>query len=204
MRYQGRLSDWNDHKGFGFVTPHGGGDRAFVHISAFAQQTRRPRDGEIITYAIERDAHKRLNATQVRWADRTTAARTEQRRSGLPRKTLAAVSMLALAAATLMHVVPVIVPLWYAAASLVTLLIYAMDKSAAQRNQWRIPESSLHLLALIGGWPGALLAQEIYRHKCSKAAFQLRFWLTVALNVSALILAVTETDLMAALAVLFD
>ncbi|MCF5934935.1 DUF1294 domain-containing protein, partial [Xanthomonas perforans] len=96
------------------------------------------------------------------------------------------------------------VPLWYAAASLVTLLIYAMDKSAAQRNQWRIPESSLHLLALIGGWPGALLAQEIYRHKCSKAAFQLRFWLTVALNVSALVLAVTETDLMAALAVLFD
>ncbi|AEQ96839.1 integral membrane protein [Xanthomonas oryzae pv. oryzicola BLS256] len=140
----------------------------------------------------------------MRWADRTTVARTEQRRTGLPRKTLAGLSMLALIAAALMHVIPVIVPLWYAAASLVTLLIYAMDKSAAQRNQWRTPEASLHLLALIGGWPGALLAQEIFRHKCSKAAFQMTFWITVALNVSALVLAVTETDLMASLPVLFN
>lgn len=63
MRYQGRLCDWNDHKGVGFAMPNGGGDRAFVHIGAFAQQSRPPRNGEIIPYAIERDAQKRLNVT---------------------------------------------------------------------------------------------------------------------------------------------
>ena len=66
--------------------------------------------------------------------------------------------------------------------SLVTFLVYAIDKSAARQRRWRIPENLLHLLALAGGWPGALAAQQVLRHKCSKRPFLLVFWLTVGLN----------------------
>ncbi|APW42599.1 DUF1294 domain-containing protein [Rhodoferax saidenbachensis] len=78
-------------------------------------------------------------------------------------------------------------PIWiaavYAAMSLITFMVYAMDKSAATRGQWRTPERTLHLLALAGGWLGALCAQQLLRHKSSKAKFQVMFWATVVLNV---------------------
>lgn len=71
----------------------------------------------------------------------------------------------------------------YSLVSAITFLAYAQDKSAAQHNRWRTKESTLHGLALIGGWPGALLAQKFLRHKSSKASFQRVFWVTVVVNV---------------------
>ena len=73
----------------------------------------------------------------------------------------------------------------YLITSIITFLVYAQDKSAAKHNRWRTKESTLHSLALTGGWPGALLAQKILRHKSSKAAFQRVFWVTVVVNVGA-------------------
>ena len=73
---------------------------------------------------------------------------------------------------------------WYTAASVVTFFAYAIDKSAARRRAWRIPERTLHLLALAGGWPGALLAQQLLRHKTAKLPFRITFWATVVLNVA--------------------
>lgn len=204
MRYQGRLSDWDDHKGFGFVVPHGGGERAFVHIGAFGSQRRRPCNGDVLTYAVQRDAHARLKATQVRWADRSTQARTRQRGSGLPRKFIAVVFLGAIVAAVVLQRLPLLVLLWYVAASAVAVLAYAIDKSAAQRNQWRTPEATLHLIGVLGGWPGALLAQEWFRHKCSKAAFQLTFWITAGLNVGLLLWAWLQPGLMATLRAVLD
>jgi uncharacterized membrane protein YsdA (DUF1294 family) len=75
----------------------------------------------------------------------------------------------------------------YLAASVVTFMVYALDKSAAKRDQWRTQESTLHLFALIGGWPGALAAQRLLRHKSLKASFQATFWVTVMLNCGALV-----------------
>lgn len=73
----------------------------------------------------------------------------------------------------------------YAIASVITFLAYAQDKHAAQHNRWRTKENTLHSLALVGGWPGALLAQKLLRHKSSKASFQRVFWATVVVNVVA-------------------
>ena len=70
----------------------------------------------------------------------------------------------------------------YGVASLVTYLVYAIDKKAARKGAWRIPEAQLHLLALIGGWPGALIAQQTLRHKSKKTSFRFVFWITVFLN----------------------
>jgi len=69
--------------------------------------------------------------------------------------------------------------LYYLGISLLTFVVYAWDKGAARRNGWRTPERTLHGLALLGGWPGALMAQHLLRHKSRKAAFRLVFWLTV-------------------------
>ncbi|MGH8037682.1 MAG: DUF1294 domain-containing protein [Stenotrophomonas sp.] len=81
-------------------------------------------------------------------------------------------------------------PLWLAAVypvlSAVTFAVYWRDKTAAQHEQRRTPENTLQLLALFGGWPGALLAQAVLRHKNRKTSFQVGFWVVVAINLLAL------------------
>ncbi|MBB1627317.1 DUF1294 domain-containing protein [Achromobacter sp. UMC71] len=80
------------------------------------------------------------------------------------------------------------VPLWvglaYLMLSLITFGIYARDKALARAGRWRIPERTLHGLALIGGWPGALLAQRWLRHKSVKRPFRMGYWITVVLNIA--------------------
>jgi len=76
---------------------------------------------------------------------------------------------------------------WYVLASLVTLGVYAKDKRAAQVGAWRTPETTLHLLSLAGGWPGALVALRFVRHKTKKLAFKWVLGLTVVANMAALI-----------------
>ncbi|MBK8283642.1 MAG: DUF1294 domain-containing protein [Ahniella sp.] len=75
----------------------------------------------------------------------------------------------------------------YLIASVVTFAAYALDKASAKIRGSRVPESTLHALAFFGGWPGAILAQELLRHKSVKEEFRMMFWITVVLNISALI-----------------
>jgi uncharacterized membrane protein YsdA (DUF1294 family) len=70
----------------------------------------------------------------------------------------------------------------FAIMSLATYGVYAFDKRRAQGDGWRIPESRLHLFALLGGWPGAYVAQRLLRHKTSKRPFLIIFWIIVALH----------------------
>lgn len=71
----------------------------------------------------------------------------------------------------------------YAVLSFATFVAYALDKRAAVgRRRRRTPENVLHLLELLGGWPGALLAQRTIRHKNAKVSYQIVFWLIVALH----------------------
>ena len=77
-----------------------------------------------------------------------------------------------------------LVPTVYVAMSFVTFIVYAMDKRAARCGAWRTPESTLHLLELLCGWPGAWLAQRVLRHKSVKTSFRIAFFVMVALNVA--------------------
>jgi uncharacterized membrane protein YsdA (DUF1294 family) len=99
----------------------------------------------------------------------------------------AAVSFLALVGVlVLAGKVPAFVLAIYVGISGLTFIVYAVDKSAARNKRWRIEESTLHMLGLAGGWPGAIAAQKILRHKSKKQAFQAAFWFTVAVNCAAL------------------
>ncbi|WP_426324973.1 DUF1294 domain-containing protein [Microbacterium sp. E-13] len=78
------------------------------------------------------------------------------------------------------------VPALYGAASVVAFAAYGIDKAAARRQKARVSEQTLLLLGLVGGWPGALVAQQVYRHKTRKRSFRRAFWGTVGVNILAL------------------
>jgi uncharacterized membrane protein YsdA (DUF1294 family)/cold shock CspA family protein len=187
MRYQGKLTQWNDTQGFGFITPNGGGERVFVHIKSFRSSEQRPAENAMLTYELRNDTKGRPRADSVAFVGATTRSVSAPSRgdSRWP-PLLAGGFVVALALACLKGQAPLSIVGLYAGASLVAFIAYAWDKSAARRNEWRTPENTLHLLALAGGWPGALLAQKTFRHKTKKQSFRTVFWLTVALNCGAL------------------
>lgn len=112
-------------------------------------------------------------------------ARSPQRRSLLPWLLMAAFAAL-LGWLVLDGRLPLLLPGLYLLLSGITFVVYALDKSAARRNEWRVRESTLHLLALLCGWPGALAGQRLLRHKSSKTSFLVVFWITLVLHLAAL------------------
>jgi len=92
-----------------------------------------------------------------------------------------------LALSVLFGYLPLSVLVVYGGMSLLTFIVYFMDKSAARRGTWRISEKTLHVFSLLCGWPGALMAQQLLRHKSKKTEFRIVFWLTVLGNCAALI-----------------
>lgn len=196
QRQQGRLDQWNDDKGFGFVIPEGGGPKAFVHIKAFATRPRRPEVGDRLSYLLERDAQGRWQATQALLMGEPTTTQSRQAKQQKTRNEkhgalpvwgwplgLAIGALVLGLGLTAFGVLPNLLGVWLLVINVVTFGVYAVDKSAAQQGAWRTKETTLHILSLLGGWPAALLAQRHLRHKSSKQSFQAVFWLTVVGNV---------------------
>ena len=125
---------------------------------------------------------------------RNSALRKPRRRSNSTGSGSGAGAYLAIAAFALIWVaVNAVWPLsvWvaagYLAASAGCFVAYAVDKAAAVRGRWRVSESALLVWGAIGGWPGAIVAQQTLRHKTKKASFRAAFWGTVVLNVVAFV-----------------
>lgn len=102
----------------------------------------------------------------------------------LPRVALGAVFLLVTSGGTLLDLIPALILIAYGLLSCVSYVIYSLDKAAAGKDMQRTPESTLHLVDLLGGWPGALIAQQQFRHKTVKASFQTVFWATVLVNLA--------------------
>lgn len=189
MRFEGTIKSWNDDRGFGFIEPDQGGQEIFVHIKAFKGFRSRPQAGQRLTFQIELGPQGKKRALNVEPLQLTRRAPSRVQKEGPAQWGTA--SLLAIPA---LLVVLVLGSLWghpprwalwiYPLMSTLTFMAYASDKSAAKRGARRTPENTLHLLALTGGWPGALLAQQVLRHKSSKAEFRAVFWCTVVLNIA--------------------
>ncbi|MCP3702998.1 MAG: DUF1294 domain-containing protein [Alteromonas sp.] len=82
---------------------------------------------------------------------------------------------------------------WYLVIGVVTFFVYAKDKRAAINGNWRVPEKTLHIFSVAGGWLGALIAQDKLRHKTQKQPFRAIYWLTVVINVAAFVWTLTPS-----------
>lgn len=184
LQLQGKITSWNDEKGFGFITPVSGGVRVFIHIKAIKKRHLRPQINQRVFYSLSQDKQGRICAAEVTHTGKQPTS--PQRRT----TQAAAFIFVALFFATLslltfvLPLIPLFVIALYAGASAVTFIAYAIDKSAAQKGGWRIAEATLHSMAFFGGWPGALIAQQMLRHKSRKEAFQWEYKTTVILNLA--------------------
>ena len=189
MEQQGVLRSWNDDKGFGFI--HVDKRDYFIHISSVRGE--RPLQGEVVLFVAGTDDKGRLRAesmrstgTQATPAQQTNNSTHRQRpltANNLKRSLSILVTACAIPAVGAWQAFQHNAVLWplllYIAMSLLSILQYWRDKQNAQTGQWRTPEKQLHAVELLGGWPGALLAQQLLRHKTQKTSFQVVFWLIV-------------------------
>ncbi|MDR0226209.1 MAG: cold shock and DUF1294 domain-containing protein [Burkholderiaceae bacterium] len=184
MRRQGIVSDWKDDKGFGFIAPDGGGAQVFVHARSFSDRRYRPRGGDRVSYELLRDDKGRPRAGAVAFVGQVRGRRPQAASHAVGPAVLALVAAFFCVLGLLAWSgrMPWILLLAHGLVSTATYLAYKADKSAAIEDRWRTPEAQLHLMALAGGWPGALLAQRVLRHKSSKPSFQMVFWITVVLH----------------------
>jgi uncharacterized membrane protein YsdA (DUF1294 family)/cold shock CspA family protein len=174
---KGRLIKWFDEKGYGFIRPNSGGDDVFLHIQDVISHTKRdPKPGDTFIYDIEIDDEGRTRAIK---ASITGLAFSGFTILGV----LAALGFIVYLALVFFRYVPLYpIAAIYVGMSLLTIWVYSRDKRAAKLGRWRTREIRLHLLELLGGWPGAFLAQRFYRHKSRKLSYQFWFWAIILVH----------------------
>ncbi|MEJ2899219.1 DUF1294 domain-containing protein [Acinetobacter sp. NS-4] len=192
MRDQGRLVEWFDEKGYGFIQPNDASkDRVFLHIKDFARQGPRPIVGCALEYTVLLDGDGRYRAQQVTYlkASQTKKNVSKPKISKQPAQKLKPMQIacigyiLALAVFTIAGLLSGMVLLFISVINAITYWMYAQDKEAALQGNRRVPEQTLHLLSFLGGWPTAWLAQEKLRHKTQKQPFRKIYFCTIALNI---------------------
>lgn len=187
---QGRLKSWNDEKGFGFIINPQSANDIFIHISSFKNKNNRPQVNQQIRFRLSVDKRGREradNAEIVKEKRQNRRVLIKQSRRKKNKKIslsaiFAIVFTLILIALVLLDKSPTFVILIYFVMSLLSFVLYNMDKQAAQLNYWRIKENTLHIISILGGWPGALIAQQLFRHKTKKTSFRVIFMMTLLMN----------------------
>jgi uncharacterized membrane protein YsdA (DUF1294 family)/cold shock CspA family protein len=192
MRDQGRLVEWFDDKGYGFIQPNDASkDRVFLHIKDFARQGPRPIVGCALEYTVLLDGEGRFRAQQVMYlkASQTQKILPKPKNVNVQQQKLKPMQIacvgyiLALAVFTLLGLLSGMVLLFISIINALTYWLYAQDKEAALLGNRRVPEQTLHVLSFLGGWPTAWLAQEKMRHKTQKQPFRKIYFCTIALNI---------------------
>jgi uncharacterized membrane protein YsdA (DUF1294 family)/cold shock CspA family protein len=186
LRYKGILIKWNVDKAFGFIQPNAGGADIFIHKSAIFNKKRAPQNNDIIAFSITKDKNGRRCASDATFSGEKLKKLQSKKNTSFSIY-LPLLFLVVITAAYFVGQFPQKLLLSYFCLSMITFLAYAFDKSKAQRVAWRVKESRLHFFALIGGWPGAAIAQQLLRHKSQKRKFLMVFWFTVITNISLLI-----------------
>lgn len=191
MRFVGSLKSWNHARGFGFIEPAQGGQEVFVHIKAFTPRVNTPQLNQQVSFEIEinPEGKKRAKNAQLIWPERGSDRRAYDSPAQWGTASYFAIPafLTVYFVVALVWGVPKLVAAVYLGASVVCFIAYAVDKSAAEAGRWRTSENTLHFLGLACGWPGALLAQQLLRHKSNKASFRSAFWGITIANVVAFV-----------------
>lgn len=197
MKRQGTLVRWEKDRGFGFIRcPEISAD-VFVHLRDFSERGTAPQVGMRLDFEEIHVGGKgpRAVAVQVSGARQQDRQRRQQQQpqrrsppsasSSMP-MTLLLIGYLALLGygVWIARIPPIALGV-VLLLSLLTFFVYGFDKNAAQAGRWRTAESTLHLLSLAGGWPGAWIAQRLFRHKVSKTSFMAVYWATVLVHMAA-------------------
>ena len=212
IKKKGTIIKWNDDKGYGFILPQDSRNHIFVHIKSFANKSIRPSINEGVTYTVFKNKDGKQSAINViRATDNLLGNRTNKKNISL--KSISnnnnnsnytidyksahkiniayVISVLTFLSFLLYFSIngklPLYIIVFYGTISVITYFSYSFDKSKAITKEYRTSEKSLHLLSLIGGWMGAIIAQQRFRHKNKKISFQIVFWITVIFNISILI-----------------
>lgn len=198
MERLGKLVEWNDARGYGFIVAvDAPGQRYFLHVHEYRRMGRRPEVGELLRFVPERQPDGRWRAVDVARAvsvahRQVRAAAGRQRNRGAPSSRLPALLLAVLggllAWAAWRDRLPALLPLGLLAINGVTFAFYWSDKRAAQAQARRTPEATLHLMELLGGWPAAWLAQRVLRHKSRKDSYRLVFLVAALVNLAAMTL----------------
>ncbi|MCO5400629.1 DUF1294 domain-containing protein [Ralstonia soli] len=186
MKKAGRIKSWNAEKGYGFIDVHADLKDVFFHVTALQTRSVQPKPGDRVSFELTRGKDGRMQAVGVVIAGAPKSSK-DTGASWLP-PLLGLAALVGIVVSALGGYLPRQVGIACVVASIVAFVAYAVDKARASRNAWRIRETDLHLISLCGGWPGALVAQHLLRHKNRKQEFQVTFWTTVALNIGAVVL----------------
>lgn len=189
--YHGEIVYWNDAKGFGFIETVKDEPNIFFHVSNFAYEQRRPNKGDKVAFLLEKNKDK-IQASRIVLSGHEASLfknipHDARKRGAYLLETIIYAILVCLFYISLAIISP---PISVASfiISLLTVSLYSLDKHAAITNQQRVPEASLHIAALLGGWPGALIARSFLRHKTSKNRFIIFFWMSVVINFTCLYL----------------
>ena len=207
MRDQGRLVEWFDDKGYGFIQPNDESKgRVFLHIKDFARPGPRPINGCALEYIVQLDGQGRYKAKQVTYLK---ASQTQKKRSiqannnSKPKQTrlqpmqiAAIIYIVVLALLTLTGYLNSILLLFISIMNAITYWMYAQDKEAAQLGNRRVPENTLHILSFLGGWPAAWLAQQRLRHKTQKQPFRKIYFCTIVFNILLILWLISPLNLL--------
>ena len=191
--YQGRIINWNDEKGYGFIQIQPGYENLFFHISNFAYHHRRPAVDTAVTFLATRAQKGGWQASRVLLREHEHAIMTGEiydiADKNQPKRiegyVYAALDILYFLGLTLISL-----PLGITSSvmSVLTVVLYRYDKRAAEQGGQRIPNATLHLASLLGGWPGALIARPLLRHKLNQKRFRGFFWASIVANFGTLYL----------------
>lgn len=201
MTRQGQLVRWESARGFGFIRSPDIASDVFVHLRDFTDRSVVPCVGMTLRFEEIHVGGKGPRAVAVQALgpalDPPTGLRRSTRTPVRPREPAAeassawpfAVLLIAYAAVVIHGVsanrIPPATPFVLLLVGLLTFFAYGTDKHAAETGHWRMSERSLHLLALIGGWPGAWCAQRMFRHKLRKSNFMTVYWATALAHIAA-------------------
>lgn len=192
--YEGIIKSWKSDKGFGFIQPNTGGKDIFIHIRDLKHKDYQPQEGDSVSFKIVADKDGKIRAydaaiqgvpiSRQHPRNKPTRNTSQQRRvldTGIGVLFVYFIAALPFLFSVLMIIQRMdFLPFFiYALMSFLTFFVYAIDKTKAHKNLWRIPEQTMHLFELLGGWPGALITQRTIRHKNKKTSFQIIFWIIV-------------------------